>query len=359
MRLLQFIAVAVVALMLAGCGALPAAAMVGAVGSAQQSSTSLQAALTTLDAQEAVFGDVYNRVGPAVVRIETGSGLGSGFLVEKTGYIITNNHVVADAARGQVVVSFSGLFQTVGQVVGTDPDSDVAVVKVAEVPPGVVPVDFGDSSKVKVGQITVAIGNPLGQDRTLTTGVISALNRSIDEGDQQAKSRYVIGGAIQTDASINPGNSGGPLMDTRGRVIGMNTAILSKSGTSGGIGFAVPINLIKKVANDLVSKGKYDHPLLGADLRNVTTLVAKQNNLPGAGVLISPRSGTSPLAQAGLRGSAVLTAIDGVAMSSSDEVIAYIEINHAPGDTITLRLLTGPGKTQDLKVKLGSRPALR
>jgi 2-alkenal reductase len=313
-----------------------------------------------LSNDEEVVAGVFDRVGPAVVRIETDQGLGSGFLVDASGFIITNNHVVAGSG-GQVRVSFTGLFQTIGRVVGTDPDSDVAVVKADELPQGVTPVQLADSSKVRVGQRTIAIGNPLGQDRTVTTGIVSAIGRTIDEseGDTQTQAPgYRIGGAIQTDAAINPGNSGGPLLDWAGRVIGMNTAILSRTGTSSGIGFAVPVNLIKKVSEQLIKQGRYDHPYLGVGLQDVTTLQAKENNLPSAGVLIQPNANDGPLAQAGLRDRAILTAINGTAMTSSDDVIAFLELNTNPGDTVTLSLIMGDNRKQDLPVKLGARPAV-
>jgi 2-alkenal reductase len=308
-----------------------------------------------LDAEEQLVADVFDRVGPAVVRIEPGQGLGSGFLIDQQGHIITNNHVIALSQNGQVLVSFTGLFQTVGQVVGADPDSDIAVVKVDELPDGVTPVELGDSNQVRVGQRTIAIGNPLGQDRTVTTGIISAVGRTIRE----EQSLYRIGGALQTDAAINPGNSGGPLLDSRGRVLGMNTAILSQSGTSSGIGFAVPINLIKKVAQGLIERGRYDHPWLGVNLADVTTYEAKQNNLPSAGVLIAPSRDAgqnSPVFQAGLRGQAILTAINGTPVTSSDQVIAFLELNTSPGDNVTLTIVDGDGQQRDLQVQLGARP---
>ena len=320
-----------------------------------QQATPMPAPEVPLSNDEEVVAGVFERVGPAVVRIETDQGLGSGFLVDASGHIITNNHVVAGSG-GQVRVSFSGLFQTLGQVVGTDPDSDVAVVQVQELPQGVQPVEFADSSKVRVGQRTIAIGNPLGQDRTVTTGIVSAIGRTINENEQGGG--YRIGGAIQTDAAINPGNSGGPLLDWSGRVIGMNTAILSQSGTSSGIGFAVPINLIKKVADELIRKGSYDHPYLGVGLQDVTTLQAKENNLPSAGVLIQPNANNSPVAQAGLRGSAILVAINQITMTSADDVIAYLELNTKPGDTVTLTLIGQDNQKQDLPVQLGARPTV-
>ena len=324
----------------------------GAQAVAQQATAVPQQAQAQMDAEEQLVANVFDRVSPAVVRISTGQGLGSGFLVDTDGHLITNNHVVAGSNNGQVQVSFTGLFETIGQVVGADPDSDVAVVKVDELPQGIVPIELGDSNQVRVGQRTIAIGNPLGQDRTVTTGIVSAIGRTISEDN----SGYSIGGAIQTDAAINPGNSGGPLLDSHGRVIGMNTAILSESGASSGIGFAVPVNLIKKVAPALISQGRYDHPWLGVGLADVTTLDARQQSLPSAGVLIQPSGQGSPAVQAGLRGQAILTAINGTPVTSRDELISYLEVNTKPGDTVTLTLVTGQGQQQDLQVQLGARP---
>jgi 2-alkenal reductase len=321
-----------------------------------QQSTPIPQSDLPLSNDEQVVAGVFERVGPAVVRIETDQGLGSGFLVDTTGHIITNNHVVAGSG-GQVRVSFTGLFQTIGRVVGTDPDSDVAVVQAEELPQGVQPVEFADSGKVRVGQRTIAIGNPMGQDRTVTTGIVSAIGRTINENENQ-QGGYRIGGAIQTDAAINPGNSGGPLLDWNGRVIGMNTAILSQSGASSGIGFAVPINLIKKVSDELIAKGSYDHPFLGVGLEDVTTLQAKENNLPSAGVLMQPNGSDSPVAQAGLRGAAILIAINQTPMTSSDDVISYLELNTKPGDTVTLTLIGDNKQQQDLHVQLGARPTV-
>ena len=317
----------------------------------QQATPVPQQAEQQLDAEERNVADVYDRVAPAVVRITTGQGLGLGFLIDTSGHIITNNHVAASGQSNQVRVAFSGLFETIGQVVGADPDSDVAVVKVDQIPDGVQPVTLGDSGQVRVGMRTIAIGNPLEQDRTVTTGIVSAIGRTISEQD----TGYSIGGAIQTDAAINPGNSGGPLLNFRGEVIGMNTAILSQSGTSSGIGFAVPVNLIKKVASSLIEQGGYQHPFLGVGLRRVTTLDAQQNNLPSAGILIDARAG-GPVADAGLQGQAILTAINGQQMTSEDDVISYLELNTKPGDRVTLSLVEASGQKRDLQVQLGARP---
>ncbi len=303
---------------------------------------------------EEIVGAVNDRVGPAVVTITPGGGLGSGFLIDLEGHIVTNNHVVEGAQDNQVLVRFSGLFDTVGRVVGTDPDSDIAVVDVDELPDGVQPVELGDSAQLRVGQTTIAIGNPLGQDRTVTTGIVSALGRTISE----EQNTYAIGGAIQTDAAINPGNSGGPLLDASGRVIGMNTAILSQSGTSSGVGFAVPVNLIKKVVPALIEQGSYSHPWLGVRMGEVTRFAAREQNLPSAGILMGPSSPDSPAAQAGLTDETIVTAINGEALTSTEDVITFLELNTAPGDTVTLSVVEGDGAQREVPVTVGARPAV-
>jgi 2-alkenal reductase len=242
--------------------------------------------LQNLEEIARVHAHVFDRVAPAVVRVLPGQGLGSGFLIDRDGQVVTNHHVVA-GGNGRVRVAFTGLFETYGEVVGADPDSDIAVVKVDQLPERITPVELGNSDQIQVGQQVIAIGNPFGQERTVTVGIVSALGRTISE----PASQYSIGGAIQTDAAINPGNSGGPLLDLRGRVIGMNTAGLSPSGGSTGIGFAVPVNLIAKVAPDLIAQRYYNHPWLGIQIGGeITTLVAEQQNLPAAGLLVRPDS---------------------------------------------------------------------
>ncbi|MDP9309384.1 MAG: trypsin-like peptidase domain-containing protein [Chloroflexota bacterium] len=326
----------------------------GAAAAQTQSAATSTAAQGDALALEQVIGDVNERVGPAVVTISTGSGLGSGFLIDTEGHIVTNNHVIANAPNNQVLVSFTGLFDTQGQVVGTDPDSDIAVVDVEELPEGVQPVELGDSGQLRIGQVTIAIGNPLGQERTVTNGIVSAVNRTIEE----EAGGYAIGGAIQTDAAINPGNSGGPLLDAAGRVIGMNTAILSQSGTSSGIGFAVPVNLIKKIVPVLIAEGEYQHPFLGVQMAEVSTFAAQQQNLPSAGILMRPGGADSPAAQGGLTDAAIVTAINGEELTSTEDVIAYLELNTSPGDTVTLNVVDQDGTRRDVQVTLGARPSV-
>lgn len=311
-------------------------------------------------ATEGVVEQVFARNGPAVVRIQLEQGLGSGFLIDRSGIIITNNHVVE--GQREVLVLFTGLFATQGRVLGTDPDSDIAVVKVDQLPEGIEPVPLGDSSAIRVGQDVIAIGNPLGNDRTVTTGIVSALGRTLQE--EQVPGSYSIGGIIQTDAAINPGNSGGPLFNSRGEVIGMNTAVAAIPGQQGGsqlsngIGFAVPINLIKKVAPQLIEKGQYDHPYMGVSIGDpITTLDAEQRGLPSPGVPI--RASQGPAADAGLQEETILVAIDGQQVTSADDVISYLELEASPGDTVTLSVVSTNGERSDVPVRLGARPRVQ
>jgi S1-C subfamily serine protease len=333
----------------------PDTSSASAAAPAEQATPLPEELLGQLDDEETIVANVFERVGPAVVRIQPGRGLGSGFLIDREGHVVTNNHVVEGSQ--EVAVFFSGLFSTRGVVIGSDPDSDIAVVKVDALPDDVEPVALGNSGELRVGQRTIAIGNPLGQDRTVTTGIISALGRTIEEG-----SGYSIGGAIQTDAAINPGNSGGPLLDSRGQVIGMNTAILSPvSGASGqgqsaGVGFAVPVDLIKKVVPALIADGSYDHPFLGVSIgQAITTLEAEQRGLPAAGIPITP-SPDGPAASAGLRGDVILQAINGQPITSPEDLIAFLELQTSPGDTITLSFVALDGSPGEVQVQLGRRP---
>lgn len=314
-----------------------------------------QAAVERLTDQPRIISNVYNRVAPAVVQITPGQGLGSGFLIDDEGHIVTNYHVIAPAQGGRVLVSFTGLFQTVGQVIGTDPSSDLAVVKVDEVPENVTPVTLGDLSQVSIGDMVIAIGNPLGQERTVTNGIVSAIGRTINE----PQNPYAIGGAIQTDAAINPGNSGGPLLNASGQVVGVNTAILSPSGASAGIGFAIPVNLVKKVVPELIAEGQYEHPWLGVRIIDeVTTYEARQQGLPTAGILLQANDTNSPLRIAGLEESVILTAINDMEITSAADVISYLELNTSPGETVTLQVTGQNGEERAVRVELGARPSV-
>ncbi len=309
---------------------------------------------------EQIIATIYTNAAPAVVRIEPRGGLGSGFLIDNQGHIVTNNHVVA--RQNRVRVLFSGLFETPGEVIGTDPDSDLAVVRVTDIPPGVQPLRLGDSDQLQVGQITIAIGNPLGQDRTVTSGIVSALGRTLAE----TPGGFSIGGIVQTDAAINPGNSGGPLLNAQGEVIGVNTAIATIPDRFGGqqasqgIGFAVPVNLVKKVVPALIEQGRYEHPYLGIAIGEpITTFVAQQQGLPSPGLPISPNDRNGPAFQAGLRNTVILVAIDGQPVASSDDIISYLELRTQPGDTVVLTIVDTDGERSELSVKVGARPRIQ
>jgi S1-C subfamily serine protease len=253
--------------------------------------------------------EVYRTLSPGVVFIHSTSyardffgfvepqeGSGSGSILDQQGNILTNYHVIAGAQK--LSVSMGGKKDYPAVVVGGDPDTDLAVIRLTEKPAGPLTiVPLGDSDKLVVGQKVLAIGNPFGLDRTLTTGVISGLQRPI-----RARNNRLIEGAIQTDASINPGNSGGPLLDSRGRMIGINSQILSPSGSSAGVGFAVPVSIAKRVVPQLLQTGAVRRPKLGISTRDVET-IRNQVDLPVSdGVLIVQVARGSGAAAAGLRG---------------------------------------------------------
>src|SRR5690606_15804202 len=253
--------------------------------------------------------EVYKALAPGVAFINTtsyqqdfwgnvqeGKGNGSGSVIDANGDILTNYHVIEGAQK--LTVSFGGDKTYPARVIGGDPDTDLAVIKIENPPAGLTVVPLGDSDKLVVGQKVLAIGNPFGLDRTLTTGVISGLQRPI-----RARNDRPIDAAIQTDASINPGNSGGPLLDKYGKMIGINSQILSPAGGSVGVGFAVPVNTAKRIVPQLIQFGEVRRPKLGADLRAVNELVANGYRLPvEEGLLIGAVQPGGTAANAGLRG---------------------------------------------------------
>jgi len=235
--------------------------------------------------------EVYKAVSPGVVYIQSTTvvrdwfgaeereGAGSGSVIDEQGHILTNYHVIENARR--LSVHFGGGRNYPATVVGGDPDTDLAVIKLVEKPKEAITiVPLGDSDRLIVGQKVLAIGNPFGLDRTLTTGVISGLQRPIRANNRP------IEGAIQTDASINPGNSGGPLLDSRGRMIGINAQIQSTSGSSAGVGFAIPVNIAKRIVPELIRTGSIQRPKLGIRPRDVESLGAQVQLPVSYGVLI-------------------------------------------------------------------------
>ncbi len=302
--------------------------------------------------------EVYRSVAPGVVFIRAsadgGRGSGSGAVIDKQGHIITNDHVVSRASR--LSVSLGGERTYPARVIGRDPDTDLAVIKIEAPANELTVVPFADSDALIVGQKVLAIGNPFGLDRTLTTGVISGLQRPI-----RASNGRQIEGAIQTDASINPGNSGGPLLDSRGRMIGINSQILSPSGSSSGIGFAVPSNIARRIVPQLVSNGFVNRPRLGISMRSVRSL-AGQADLPQNGVLIMTVEPGSGAAQAGLRATEqtengvqlgdVIVKVNEAAINSTDDLTRVLDKQQV-GNTLQVEIVRG-GQRMTVPVKLGA-----
>ncbi len=298
--------------------------------------------------------------------------LGSGFVWDKDGHIVTNNHVVDGATS--ISVEFPDGTIVPATVVGKDPDSDLAVLKVNLPADQLQPVTVGDSTQVKVGQLSVAIGNPFGNANTMTVGFISALARSlpVDNGSAQGIS-YTIPDIIQTDTAINPGNSGGVLLDEQGHVIGVTSAIDSPVRASSGVGFVIPSAIVSKVVPELIKSGHYDHAFIGISGTTLIPDLATAMNLQSnqRGVLVRDVTAGSPAAQAGLQGSAkqvtingeqttvggdVITAIDDQPVKSFNDLVAYLARSTSVGQAVTLTILRG-GQSQSVKLTLAARPA--
>lgn len=294
-------------------------------------------------------------------------GQGSGFVWDQAGHIVTNNHVVAGASGVEVVFADGSTFQA--QVLGRDPNSDLAVIKIDRPAAELKPVTLGDSDQLKVGQLSIAIGSPFGQEFTMTSGIISAVERTIRSGN----AGFSIPEAIQTDTSINPGNSGGPLLDRNGAVIGINSQIYSSSGANEGIGFAVPINTAKRIVPTLIQGEEYKYAWLGISGGTVSPEVIDFMKLPSdtTGALVIEVSKDGPADKAGLRGSDktqtidgidyqwggdVITAINGQPVESIEDVIAYLAESTQPGDTIPLDVIHADGSKATVQVTLGERP---
>ncbi|MCJ7529461.1 MAG: trypsin-like peptidase domain-containing protein, partial [Anaerolineales bacterium] len=299
-------------------------------------------------------------------------GLGSGFVWDQNGHVVTNNHVTEGADR--VTVTFSDGTTVDGKVIGADPDSDLAVVKVDMPSEQLHPVQLADSSQLKVGQLAIAIGNPFGLDGTMTVGIVSALERSlpVDLERSLGNPNYTISDIIQTDAPINPGNSGGVLVNTESQVIGVTNAIESSVGTNAGIGFAIPSNIVKKVVPSLIEKGSYEHPWLGISGITLNPDLAEASGLKKEqrGVLVVEVVKDSPADKAKLHGSDrsaeldgqsvqvggdVIVAIDSQPVLEFDDIVAYLARSTGVGQTINLRILRD-GKEQDVALTLAERP---
>jgi 2-alkenal reductase len=333
---------------------------------------------------------LYSNISPGVVTIwayaDLGAphdeaiptGQGSGFVIDKQGHIVTNQHVIQNAKN--IEVDLPTGIKSWATLLGTDPDSDLAVLKVDIPEDFLIPLPLGDSDLVSVGQFVVAIGNPFGLSGTMTVGIVSAIGRTLDsERQAPGGGSFSAGDLIQTDAAINPGNSGGPLLNLNGPVVGVNCAIQTEafsaegSAVNSGVGFAIPVNILRRVAPSLIENGKYDYPYLGISSLNETfwnlkTLEALglNNNATGAYITEVVRNG--PADQAGLRGGQseseipgllaggdLIIAIDGVAVDRYDDLISYLFKNIDVGQTVTITVLR---ENEELNLELitGARP---
>ena len=323
-----------------------------------QSNKSGTGSATAKTGEAADWKTVASEVSGSVVSIQAalsnGTAKGSGAIVSAKGYIVTNNHVISGAQQIQVTLSNGQMYTA--QVVGTDTTTDLAVIKLDNPPSDLKAVEFADSDKLAVGEDVMAIGNPLGYDDTATTGIVSALNRPVTVTDDSGSD--IVTNAVQIDAAINPGNSGGPTFNASGQVIGINSSIASTATSSNsagsiGIGFAIPSNLVKRVANEIIKDGKVKHVALGV---TITTGTVEADGVTRAGAKVTAgTSGSavvsgSPADKAGLKVGDVIVAYDGNAVSSTYSLLGYVRAS-ALNDKVTLTIVRG-GKTMDVEVTL-------
>ncbi|MFQ5813450.1 MAG: S1C family serine protease [Anaerolineae bacterium] len=329
-----------------------------------------------LDVESQILTEVYRQVNPSVVNIRTDQAEGSGFVWDTEGHVVTNDHMVQGAS--DVLVTFANGVSLPAEVIGEDPDSDLAVVEVNPELHDLHPVELGNVDEVEVGDRAIAIGNPFGLEGTLTQGIISAKGRSIP-----ALTRFAIPEALQTDAAINPGNSGGPLLDSEGQVIGVNAQIETGSSlvrANAGIGFAIPVNIAKRVVPALIAEGHYDHAWLGISGQTYSPTWADALGFPeearGAYVMLVESGG--PADEAGLRagtrqtdvllgldlgqpvylmtGGDLIVAVDDQPVEKFDDLLVYLERYTSPGDQVELTVLRDDGQQQSITVELGKRP---
>jgi S1-C subfamily serine protease len=338
------------------------------------------------NSSELKIQDLFSQTSKSVVQITVidplsiaQQGLGSGFLYDKDGHIITNNHVVAfNEGNNNYLVTFSNGNSYQAKLIGHDPYSDLAVLKLSD-PIDIVlsPIPLGNSSSLRVGDTVAAIGNPFGLSGSLTVGVVSGLGRLLPSSDgsnspfSQFAMNFNIPDIIQTDAAINPGNSGGPLLNLKGEVIGINSAIYSNTGVNAGIGFAVPSNTVKKVVQSIISSGKYLHPYLGVVGMDITPQLAKIFGLKESkGFLITDITPGSPAAKSGKLQKGTITynqwgeiidadgdiivAIDDKEVRKIDDILTYLAREKEVGDTVILKILRND-KVEDVKILLDPR----
>jgi serine protease Do len=350
--------------------------------------TSTPAPATRLTDIEATLVDIYTRVNPSVVNISVlqkqeiifqfpgqpgaqySQALGSGFVWDDAGHIVTNNHVVANADN--ISITFYDGTVVPGKVVGTDSDSDLAVVKVDMPTDQIKPLQMADSTQLQVGQLAIAIGNPFGLQGTMTVGFISGLGRLLPANENAVGPTYSIPDIIQTDAAINPGNSGGVLLDDTGKVIGVTSSIATTSGTSAGVGFAIPSAIVQQVVPALIETGHYEHPYLGLTLVSLNPDIASAMNLPPnqRGALVEAVTAGSPADTAGFQasqdqvtingqqvlvGGDVIIAYNDQTVKSPDDLITFLARFGSVGQMVTLTVLRN-GQQIQVPVTLGVRP---
>jgi putative serine protease PepD len=376
-RLAELVSVAALAAVLASTGTYAVTRVDDTASPAAQtrtSATTSAAPVVQADASAPNWSVTADAVSPSVVAITVtsgqGGGQGSGVIFDTKGHILTNNHVVAAGGQGsQISVTLNDKRTYDATVVGTDPTTDLAVIKLTNAPNDLKAIALGDANTLKVGEPVMAVGNPLGLAGTVTTGIISALNRPVTtsdqqqgdpNGQQQSAADPVVTNAIQTSAAINPGNSGGALVNASGQLVGINSAIASLGSSSGsssqsgniGIGFAIPVNEAGSIADQLITSGKATHPYLGVQSKD--DVVADGSAKRASAVLTNVVTGT-PADKGGLRAGDAIIAVDGNSIDGSLSLVAQVR-ERSVGDKVTLKIVRD-GKSQDISVTLVAKPA--
>jgi serine protease Do len=358
------------------------------------SAAPVQQEVASLTADQEALANLYSQVSPSVVNIQVTSriagfpgfglpdegdeapleqALGSGFIYDDQGHIVTNNHLVR--AAEDVLVLFSNGYWADAEVVASDPQADLAVIKVTP-PEGLEwrPLPLAEVDELRVGHTVIAIGNPFGLDGTMTTGIVSALGRGVPLGDGTTTANYTLPDVIQTDAAINPGNSGGPLLDLNGHVVGVNFAIRSQVRSNTGVGFAIPVSILRRVVPALIEDGSYSYAYLGLQGSSINPFLAEALELPAnhLGVYVADVVAGGPSEEAGLqggsetitdengfefeRGGDIIIAVDGNTVMRFEDLISFLVTKASPGQVITLTILRGD-ETLDVPVTLGERPS--
>jgi 2-alkenal reductase len=330
-----------------------------------------QSILTELALEERLV-DLYQRVNPSVVHILVYTnrndfgplGSGSGFIFDDKGRIVTNNHVVTGGQDFEVI--FADGSRRWAETVGTDVDSDLAVIEVDSLPESALPIELGDSDELRVGQFVIAIGNPFGEQGSMSLGIVSGLGRTLESQRplEESAGRYSLPQVVQTDAPINPGNSGGPLLDLEGKVVGVNSAIRTTTGTNSGVGFSIPVNAVQRIIPRLIEEGRYIYSYMGVQIQSLNLTFQEQLDLPrSSGAYVTGITPGSPAEDAGLvpaqgsdgTGGDLIVAIDGQTIDDTDELIGYLVFNTEVGQTIDLTVIRD-GETINLPLTLGPRP---